>query len=217
MIYVYDIILNWTDSDRVYEFFEWEINDDLEHIKKIPLFKVDSTKFSELLDYEFKINNEFLEKIENLTEIYGISTIEKIKYSTLFTDGVRVMAIEFDAEGKVIYRSRLLLDEEEEVMILSNKLNYYELNIEKLRKRDFYEFSTRQEIKIKKVLEKEITDSYEKKNLEKLKYLYLECFDVESEDIDEIYNKLLTSIKKEENYTHNKLYEVVKLSYHNKC
>lgn len=217
MIYVYDIILNWTDSDRVYEFFEWEINDDLEHIKKIPLFKVDSTKFSELLDYEFKINNEFLEKIENLTEIYGISTIEKIKYSTLFTDGVRVMAIEFDAEGKVIYRSRLLLDEEEEVMILSNKLNYYELNIEKLRKRDFDEFSTRQEIKIKKVLEKEITDSYEKKNLEKLKYLYLECFDVESEDIDEIYNKLLTSIKKEENYTHNKLYEVVKLSYHNKC
>lgn len=217
MIYVYDIILNWTDSDRVYEFFEWEINDDLEHIKKIPLFKVDSTKFSELLDYEFKINNEFLEKIENLTEIYGISTIEKIKYSTLFTDGVRVMAIEFDAEGKVIYRSRLLLDEEEEVMILSNKLNYYELDIEKLRKRDFDEFSTRQEIKIKKVLEKEITDSYEKKNLEKLKYLYLECFDVESEDIDEIYNKLLTSIKKEENYTHNKLYEVVKLSYQNKC
>lgn len=217
MIYVYDIILNWTDNDKVYEFFEWENNDDLEHIKRIPLFKINFNKFSELLNYEFKVNNEFLEKIENLTEIYGISTIEKIKYSTLFTDGARVVAIEFDDNGKVIYRSKLLLDEEEEVMIISNKLSCYEMDIEKLRKREFDEFSTRQETIMKKVLQKEIHDSYKNKNFDKLKYLYLECFDRESNNIDEIYNRLLTSIEKKEDYNHKKLYEVVKLSYQNKC
>lgn len=217
MIYVYDIILNWTDSDKVYEFFEWESNDDLEHIKRIPLFKIDFDKFSELFTYEIKINSEFLEKIENLTEVYGISTIEKIKYSALFTDGTRVMAIEFDEKGKIICRSRLLLDEEEEVIMLSNKLNCCQVDIERLRKREFDEFLTRQEVIMKKILEKEINNSYEKKNFDKLKYLYLECFEKESDDIDEIYNKLLKSIEKDEHYNHNKLYEVVKLSYQNKC
>ena len=217
MIYVYDIILNWTDSDRVYEFFEWETNDDLEHIKKIPLFKVPFNKFSEFLNYEFKINNDFLQKIENLTEIYGVSTVEKIKYASLFTDGARAIAIEFDETGKAIYRSKLLLDEEEEITIISNKLHCEKVAIEQLRKREFDEYLTRQEVKMKQILEKEINDSYEKKKIDKLKYLYLECFEKESDDLEEMHNRLLASIEKDKNYNHNKLYEVIRLSYQNKC
>ena len=71
MIYVYDIILNWTDEDKIYEFFEWELNDDLEHIKKIPLFKIDSNTFDDILNYEVKTNDIFLNKIKvscNLAE-----------------------------------------------------------------------------------------------------------------------------------------------------
>ena len=39
MIYVYDILLNW-NKEVAYDFFEWEKTDKLDHIKKIPLFKV---------------------------------------------------------------------------------------------------------------------------------------------------------------------------------
>ena len=38
MIYVYDLLLNFQDVDRLVEFFEWSDDDLLEHIKKIPLF-----------------------------------------------------------------------------------------------------------------------------------------------------------------------------------
>lgn len=216
MIYVYDIILNWTDEDKVYEFFEWELNDDLEHIKRIPLFKIDSKKFDELLNYEVQVEDEFLKKIYNLTEIYTSEAIEKNAYTVLFTDSIRAIAIEFNEKGESIYRSKMLLDEEQDVQILSSKLLEYKLNIIKGRKRSWNCFSTRMESEIKRILTVEINDSYKNGNFDKLKYLYFECFGKEQEDIDMAYKKLLDSINKEINYNHSKLYEVIKLSYQNK-
>ena len=40
MIYIYDLLLNFIDGDRLIEFYEWDSKDGLEHIKKIPLFKI---------------------------------------------------------------------------------------------------------------------------------------------------------------------------------
>ena len=216
MIYVYDMILNWTDGDKVYEFFEWELNDEIEHIKRIPMFKVNSRTFDELFDYEVIVDNNFLNKIENLTEKYTSSNVEKIKYASILTDGLRTFAIEFDNKGNSIYRSRLLLDEEQEVIILSNKLLEYEINIQKINKRNYNIFTTRFEEDVKKLIMAEVNDSYKKGNFDKLKYLYFEFFGKEQDDVDLIYNSLLTSIDKEINYNHNKLYEVIKLSYQNK-
>ena len=33
MIYIYDILLNFIDGKRMYEFFEWNSEDVVEHIK----------------------------------------------------------------------------------------------------------------------------------------------------------------------------------------
>ena len=41
MNYYYDIVLNL--NEELYEFYEWEENDSIDFIKKIPLFRV-STK-----------------------------------------------------------------------------------------------------------------------------------------------------------------------------
>lgn len=215
LIYVYDIILNWSD-DKVYEFFEWELNDDLEHIKRIPLFKVNSKILDDVLNYNFQIDNDFLNKIYNLTEIYTSNNVEKIEYASLFSDGVRTIAIEFSSDGKSICRSKLLLDEEQEVEILSNKLVEFDIKIKTYDKIENNLFTTRLESEIKKILTIEINDSYNKGNFDKLKYLYFEYFGREQDDIEMIYKKLLSSIDKEINYSHNKIYEVVKLSYLNK-
>lgn len=216
MIYVYDIILNWTDDDKVYEFFEWELNDDIEHIKRIPLFKIESNLFNELLNYDFIVDSTFLNKIYNLTEKYINEKVEKITYASIFTDGIRCLAFEFDEEGKSIYRSKMLLDEEQDVSILSNKLFNYDLEFTKGRKREYDHFFTRLESDIKKILMIEIKDCYNKGNFDKLKYLYFECFGKEQDDINRVYKKLLDSIDKGINYNHSKLYEVIKLSYQNK-
>ena len=38
MNYIYDILLNF--NDIYYDFYEWNISDNIEHIRKIPLFKI---------------------------------------------------------------------------------------------------------------------------------------------------------------------------------
>ena len=48
MVYIYDLILNWC-RDRKYEFFEWKENDEIEYIKKIPVFKV--RNFNDLFNW----------------------------------------------------------------------------------------------------------------------------------------------------------------------
>lgn len=213
MIYVYDIILNWTDNDKVYEFFEWEPNDEVEHIKKIPLFKIEPDLFDEIFKYDFIVNKDFLDKIYNFTQTY---TMNKIKYACLFTDGIRALAIEFNGEGLSIYRSRLFIDEEQDITILSSKLFNYDLQITKTKERKTDYSSTRLENEIKKVLTTDIKNSYKKRKFDKLKYLYFECFGKEQEDIEIVYQKLLDSINQESIYNHNKLYEVIKLSYQSK-
>ena len=213
MIYIYDIILNWTDNDKVYEFFEWEQNDDVEHIKKIPLFKIGKDVFDEIIKYDFVVEKNFLDKIYNFTQTY---TADKINYACLFTDGARVLAIEFDDEGTTNYRSRLFIDEEQDITVLSSKLLNYDLKIKKIRERKNDYSSTRLEQEIKKVLTMDIKSSYKKGNFDKLKYLYFEYFGKEQEDIEVVYQKLLESIDQEIIYNHNKLYEVIKLSYQGK-
>ena len=49
MIYTYDILLNWTKNLHLIEFFEWNLEDDLEHIKKIPIFRVSDKVIKDLL------------------------------------------------------------------------------------------------------------------------------------------------------------------------
>ena len=43
MIYVYDILLNLQPIEESLEFYEWKQDDLIEHIKKVPLFKVSKT------------------------------------------------------------------------------------------------------------------------------------------------------------------------------
>ena len=63
MTYIYDILLNFTDENRIIEFFEWDDSDNLEHIKKIPVFRTSSKQLSELLNNQIIVEKEFLNKI----------------------------------------------------------------------------------------------------------------------------------------------------------
>ena len=49
MIYVYDILLNWFEEKKNIEFFEWDPKDELEHIKRIPLFRVTKETMKEFM------------------------------------------------------------------------------------------------------------------------------------------------------------------------
>ena len=68
MNYIYDILLNF--NKKIYDIYEWEKNDIITHIRKIPLFIVEKKQLLEIVNNEVIFNQEKLKKIENKTEIF---------------------------------------------------------------------------------------------------------------------------------------------------
>ena len=64
MLYIYDILLNWNRT-RLYDFFEWEKLDRLDHIKKIPLIRVDKGIINNFIYKSIKVDSDFISKEED--------------------------------------------------------------------------------------------------------------------------------------------------------
>ncbi len=212
MIYIYDILLNFCDNDLVYDFYEWTSNDNIENIKRIKLIHVSRNTFDDLLNYECKIDLDFLIKIYRTCEVYQTKKIKILDYALLVSDGSRVMALEINKEGNSMYKSKLLLDEEDEIAMLADNLEITNLKYDKNKQVLKNRFFTRKELVIKNYLTKEIEDSYKNKKYDKLKFLYQEYFDKEITSNKEIRNELLASIEDKIDNKHKELFNLLKLS-----
>ena len=208
MIYIYDIILNLTDNNRILEFFEWNEHDSIEHVKKIPLFRVNTKLIDDIINYDIKVDKKFLEDIKNYTELFDIKTKKNIEYACLLSDTSKVYAVEFSDNGKVLYRSSLLLDEEEEILDISDNLDETPINYKKIKPKNINFFLTRKELFVQNFLLKELKNSYNKKNIEKIKYLYEECFNNKKDD-ENLYEVLVDDIKNNFSKKHINLFNIL--------
>ena len=211
MTYIYDVLLNFTDENRIIEFFEWEKDDILEHVKKIPIMRVSSKTLKDLITYNVKVEKSFLERIKDITTLY--KKTKNLQFALLISDLNRVVGIEFNKDGEIISRSSLLLDEEEEIIeeccdIKEEQLEYTLKN--KLQKDNLL---TRSENKKRRYLLKEIENLYKDQCVDKLTYLYDELYKKDNTTFQEKYLKIKVDL--EENYSkiHNDLYDIVRLSY----
>ena len=212
MIYTYDILLNWTKDERGKDFYEWSLEDDLEHIKKIPIIKISEIMLKDILTSKIKINKQFLSKIKSKTESYFHNGIDKIDYAVIVSTNKKAIAIELDEEGNIIYKSHLLLDEEEEVLEMVEELTTTNIEYKILKKNSKINYLTRKEEEEQKFLEKEIKKIKANKEESKLNYLYKEFF---AKDVNNFNTKLTIlqeEISKEYNSFHHKLYNLLKLS-----
>lgn len=211
MIYIYDILVNFCDCSDIYDFYEWNSNDEIENIKRIKLSHVDKKTFDDLLNCDVVIDKEYMLKIYRTCEVYTSKKAKILDYCSLFSDGERVIAIEFNENGKSIYKSKLLLDEEEEIAVLANNLEIsllkYKVNKKVLKRR----FFTRNEIVMRNYLIKEIEECYKKKNYQKLHYLYIEYYEKESSSYLKMYNDLLNSMNDSLNEKHYNIYKLLRL------
>ncbi|MBE6154425.1 MAG: DUF3603 family protein [Firmicutes bacterium] len=213
MNYYYDVILNWNEQDA-YNFYEWNDIDYLELVKKIPLFKIKHKTFIDICENNIKINQDFLELIKDKTLICGKNIINKINYACLFTDTKNVIAIEFNEEGTSISRSKLLIDDELNLIETLYNLKEIVINYEiienlKLNKK------LRQEIEAKRLITLEINNLYQNKEFSKLRYLFYEYKKEQNDNIDLIYKNIINDLNEDITEEILKLYYIIKLSYHN--
>ena len=212
MIYTYDILLNWTKDTRLKEFYEWNLEDDLEHIKKIPIIRVKDIVLKSLLTSKIKIDKTFLSKIKDKTESYFHNEIDVIDYAVIVTTSKKSLALELDNEGNVIYKSNLLLDEEEEVLEIGEELIPMDIPYKVISKSNKVSYLTRKEEEENKFLSREIKKIRQNKEESKLNYLYKEFFIDEGGDFNSKLMILEKEVSKEYNDFHHKLYNLLKLS-----
>ena len=216
MLNVYDIVLNLLDSNRIYESFEWMMKDNIEHIKKIPMIRVNSNTLYDIIKNYIIVEKDFLKEIYKRCEVYQDEGVSSIDYACLFTDNYKVVAVEFNEEGKSLFKSYLLLDEEEEILELSNEIELRNINYQVIKKNTKELYLTREEEFRRNYLLKEIKYAYKKRYYEKINYLYEEIFPKDNKSIEEKYNILLNDITKNYSQEHNKIFKILKLSHSKK-
>ena len=206
MNYISDIVLNFFELEKTVDFFEWNSNDNIIVIGKIPLFRVSSTVMNDLLKSRVSVSNEFLESILNKT--YTDNSF--IKYSALFTDLVSVIALKFNEDGLVLEKSNLLIDEEDIVIEEGEFLSCTDFNYKVVEEIYDNSFLTRREKFIRKYLLNEINNLYEDGMFDEINYLYSELYS-DNKGIDARYKFLIDDISNNYDSKYNKLFDVIEM------
>lgn len=208
MNYYYDIVLNFLEENT--QFYEWDENDSIEYIKKIPLFHLKTENFLDFLNYKVKVNQNFLQEIKDKT----IKKNDKLKYACLLADKNSAYAFEFDDEGFVISRSSLILIDELNLLDYLYTVSIKDINYEKISKTS-YRKDIRQNERIRNFINLEINKLYKEKKEDKLKYLYLELFNKKEKSLDKVYQDMKSRIDKDIDEDVLRIYDLIKISYNN--
>lgn len=201
MTYIYDIYLNFKSIP--YEFYDWNKNDDIIHIKKTPLFIIDNNDFKRIMNSNIKLDDKTFKCIENKTSLYNDN--RNILSCALFTDRNNIISIMFDDNGFDIKRSFLVIDEELDILGNLDDLDQTFIEYNTLKKIKYY-INTRNQIKMKEFINEEL----KKCEQDRLKYIYFECFNEYEKDINKIMKKMKKL--KNDNNTYKNLYYALKIT-----
>lgn len=206
MNYIYDILINL--QKNLYDFYEWNISDEIMHVRKIPLIKISTDDLLNIKNNLVQLNEETLKNIFNRTEVFTSHNVRIVKYLCLFSDDKDVLAVEFDKNGVRNRVSKLLIDEEVEVIEVSEHINMKDIKYEIKGKNVVENFKTRKELKIYDYILRQLN----KDNYEKLKFLYFDCFDKEESDYQVIIKDLKRELNSNWKSVYEKVYKFLKLS-----
>ena len=208
MNYYYDLVLNF--NEIAFMFYEWNENDVIELIKKIPLFSVNNKLLKDLIYNEIVVDKEFLNLIEDKCELKNGT----LKYVALFASKNGAIALEFNNDGKSISRSFLQVDDEIGVTEMLYTIPLFKFDYT-LGQKIKINKNLRIEEDIKKFIELEIDSLYKKGNFDKLKYLYNEWFLKDSDDLNIIYKDMKEKLKGDLTDKEMNIYNLIRLSYNN--
>lgn len=208
MNYIYDVILNF--QKEYYDFYDWNKSDTIYHMRKIPIIKISSKQLLDIKNNVVKFYKDNLKYFNVKAERFKQNSITKIKYTIILGDEHEALAIKLNKDGLVHLKSSLLPDEQDDVIEILKFQKETKLNYQKITKSKINPFKTRFEAEHEHFIHQELDKIYKQKNIQKLNYLCLECFNTPETNINRAYEKL----KKEVNKTNDnfqKIYNIFKM------
>lgn len=198
MNYIYDIVLNF--QDKYYQFFEWNRSDKIKNITRLSVYHIKDEDLNNFIYNQITIDNDFLETIKQENKKYK-------QLMCLVSNTSQTVGLLFSKEGKLLKRSSLLFEEENEVNNFAKELPITKINyLENLPQKPNY--NLRIEVEKKEALSNFIIQT---KDILPLKYLYYEYFQKENDNYNEIKSSLLNIIEEEWTPNKNKLYSLINL------
>lgn len=191
MNYVYDILVNF--NENLYDFYDWNLNDPVTHIRRIPIYKVTSKQFYEIKNYQVKFDSKFLETIKNRTEFFSGRNIKIMKYAFLLTDGLDIMGIFI---GDSIKYTSLQMDEELDILE-DFRFKESHLDYQITSTKNAMILKTRYQIEQINKMKQKLNDLIKENNISKIQYIYYECFNEKEKQISLILERFYHSL---ENY-----------------
>lgn len=206
MNYIYDIVLNF--NSNYYEFYEWNKNDNIINIRKIPTFKVDNQTYYDFKFNDITVKNDFLKLIEDETSIYLGNTN---KYMCIITNSKEAIGIMFNKNGLIIKKSSLIIDEENEVLELAYDIENTRIDYQVNRVCKKMRLVSRSEGEKKKKIINNLNHLFKINNYELIRYIYYDAFLKDEKDVNKIYDELINVINKNETIYINRISSILEL------
>lgn len=205
MNYVYDILSNF--NQELYDFYDWDKNDNFTHLRKVPSFRVSKEVLVDLMFKKVKIKGNFLKLIKDKTQMFTKEGVDVIEYCLIVSDSVNALGVILDEDGVVYKRSKFLVSEELEINKCLKTSKIYNVEYNLLSSKTHYSNMTRNEEKVTNLILNElelIMDS-----TDKIDYLYYEWFNTNKGKNK--YKKLVSSIKSSYTSKHEYILELLNL------
>jgi len=208
MSYIYDILLNF--QKEFYDFYDWNSSDEILHIRKIPIIKVNNKDFNIIKNSVVRFSSNFLYKIQNKAEKFSKAKTNSLDYVFLVSSGVETMGLKLNKKGLNTYKSSLLIDENEEVSEIASNLEIDNIDYKIIKNCKEINFKTRKEREMQNIIINNLNRLYNNNEEEKLKFLYLDCFNKKEKNVDKIF-KCLKEETLNDNKNCEKIYDFFKL------
>lgn len=205
MNYVYDILSNF--NQELYDFYDWDKNDNFTHLRKVPSFRVSKEVLVDLMFKKVKIKGNLLKLIKDKTQVFTKEGVDVIEYCFIVSDSVNALGVILDEDGVVYKRSNFLVSEELEINKCLKTSKIYNVEYNLLSSKTHYSNMTRNEEKVTNLILNElelIMDS-----TDKIDYLYYEWFNTNKGKNK--YKKLVSSIKSRYTSKHEYILELLNL------
>ncbi|CDE98660.1 putative uncharacterized protein [Clostridium sp. CAG:628] len=205
MNYVYDILSNF--NQELYDFYDWDKNDNFTHLRKVPSFRVSKEVLVDLMFKKVKIKGNLLKLIKDKTQVFTKEGVDVIEYGFIVSDSVNSLGVILDEDGVVYKRSKFLVSEELEINKCLKTSKIYNVEYNLLSSKTHYSNMTRNEEKVTNLILNElelIMDS-----TDKIDYLYYEWFNTNKGKNK--YKKLVSSIKSSYTSKHEYILELLNL------